>query len=526
MKQLASILFFLCSALMVDGQDRPNVLFILADDLGIDAIEGFGVTEVNFANTPTLDMLRAEGISYLNAWATPQCAPTRASIISGRYGINTGVREAPGNLDVSDESIFNYLDRETNDAYSTAVIGKWHISSPFSLDHVLAHGVDHFEGIAGGGVRDYYVWDKVEPDGRTVEIDEYITTHLTNAAMDWIEDQDNQPWFLWLSHVAPHSPLQRPPDGLFTINNTNTNRQLYNATIEAMDHEIGRLLNSMDEDTRSNTIIIFMGDNGTPRNVLQGLPNGHAKGSMFEGGVKVPMIVSGHGVSRPGAIEMGLTQANDIYATLIEVCSNVLQGGIHNSYSIRSSFTAIDAIERDYIYTDYIDDGLELWAVRTDEYKLIEDENGNQSFYRIDQPIYEDQDLIGNLSEDEAEILADLVVEAESIRNGWSCRDLILNGEEQTIDDCNDNVTTSTGIVAESESISIYPNPATSQLVISVESGDYTIRILDAAGAEYQNLNIDGTQIIDIETLPAGLFFVEITNNQNSKICLTKIIKQ
>ena len=269
-----------------------------------------------------------------------------------------------------------------------------------------------------------------------------------------------------------------------------------------------------------------MGDNGTPRNVLQALPNGHAKGSMFEGGVKVPMIVSGHGVSRSGEIEMGLTQANDIYATLIEVCSDILPGGIHNSYSIRSSFSDGDAIERDYIYTDYNDDGLELWAVRTDEYKLIEDENGNQSFYRIDQPIYEDQNLIGDLSEVEAEILADLALEAELIRNGWSCRDLILNGEEQTIDDCNDNVTTSTDIVAESESISIYPNPAASQLMISVESGDYTVRILDAAGAEYQNLNIVGAEVINIEALPVGLFFVEITNRQSSKLFITKIIKQ
>ena len=525
MKQIVLILFFLSPNCVFFAQERPNVLFILADDLGIDAITGFGVTHNNFATTPNLDLLKAEGISYLNAWATPQCAPTRASIISGRYGINTGVREVPGNLDVSDESIFNYLDRETNNAYSTAVIGKWHISSPFSTDQISEHGVDHFEGISGGAVQDYFVWDKVRPNGSVAEIEEYITTHLTNAAIDWIDDQ-TQPWFLWLSHVAPHSPFQRPPDSLFTIDNPTTNRQLYNASIEALDHEIGRLLNSMDSETRNNTIVIFMGDNGTPRNVLQGLPNGHGKGTMFEGGVKVPMIVSGHGVSRSGEVEFGLTQANDIYATLIEVCSNDLPGGIHNSYSIRSSFTQANAIERNYIYTDYLDDGLELWAVRTDEYKLIEGADGSQAFYRIDQPTYEDVNLIGNLSDAEVEIFDDLVLEAESIRNGWSCRDLILNGEELTIDDCNDNVTTSTGIVAEDDAISIYPNPSSSDITISVESGDYAVRILDAVGAEHQNLNISGTEIIDIDTLPVGLYFVEITNNQNSKLCLTKIIKQ
>ena len=269
-----------------------------------------------------------------------------------------------------------------------------------------------------------------------------------------------------------------------------------------------------------------MGDNGTPRNVLQGLPNGHGKGTMFEGGVKVPKIVSGHGVSRIGEVELGLTQANDIYATLIEVCSNDLPGGIHNSYSIRSSFSEVDAIEREYIYTDYDDDGLELWAVRTDEYKLIEDEAGVQQFYRIDQPIYEDQNLIGNLSDAEEEILLDLALEAETIRRGWSCRDLILNGEEQTIDDCNDNVTTSTSMVAESEAIDIYPNPATSNLIISVESGDYTVRILAATGSVYRQLTIDDTATINIDMLPVGLFFVEITNHQSSQLSLTKMIKQ
>ncbi len=374
-------------------------------------------------------------------------------------------------------------------------------------------------------MQDYFVWDKVRQNGGEIEIEEYITTHLTNAAIDWIDDQ-TRPWFLWLSHVAPHSPFQRPPDSLFTIDNPTTNRQLYNASIEALDHEIGRLLNSMDSETRNNTIVIFMGDNGTPRNVLQGLPNGHGKGTMFEGGVKVPIIVSGHGVSRIGEVELGLTQANDIYATLIEVCSNDLPGGIHNSYSIRSSFSEVDAIEREYIYTDYDDDGLELWAVRTDEYKLIEDEAGVQQFYRIDQPIYEDQNLIGNLSDAEEEILLDLALEAETIRRGWSCRDLILNGEEQTIDDCNDNVTTSTSMVAESEAIDIYPNPATSNLIISVESGDYTVRILAATGSVYRQLTIDDTATINIDMLPVGLFFVEITNHQSSQLSLTKMIKQ
>jgi arylsulfatase A-like enzyme len=141
---------------------QPNVLLIIADDMGNDAIEGFGVDIPNFPNTPNLNALKEEGITYRNAWATPICSPTRASIMSGKYGIKTGVMEVPGNLDLEHESLFTYIDRETNDAYSTAVIGKWHISSPINPNHPFEHGLDHYEGVIAGGVQDYYDWQKVE----------------------------------------------------------------------------------------------------------------------------------------------------------------------------------------------------------------------------------------------------------------------------------------------------------------------------------------------------------------------------
>jgi len=92
----------------------------------------------------------------MNTWATAQCTPTRASIMSGKYGINTGVMRAPGNLDLEHESIFNFINNETDDEYSTAVIGKWHISRPINVDHPFEHGADHYEGIINGTIGDYY----------------------------------------------------------------------------------------------------------------------------------------------------------------------------------------------------------------------------------------------------------------------------------------------------------------------------------------------------------------------------------
>jgi len=435
---ITSLIYFLLIVTHLNAQDQPNILLIIADDLGNDALQGFGIDDADFPNTPNLKTLMDDGVSYMNTWATPQCTPTRASIMSGKYGINTGVMRPPGNLDLEHESIFNFLNGATSDLYSTALIGKWHISQPINVDHPFEHGADHYEGVIDGTIDDYYNWKKVE-DGEFIQVEEYVTTHLTNAAIDWISDKD-EPWFLWLSHIAPHSPFQVPPDDLHTVDNPTTDKEIYNASIEAMDNEIGRLIASMDEETLNNTLIIFIGDNGTPNPVLSSYPAQHGKGSMYEGGLRVPMIISGSGVTRKGQQEFGLTQVNDLYATIFEVGSDTeLPGGIYNSYSIRSSFQTENSILRDYVYADYIDDGLQYWAIRNDQYKLIENEEGDQEFYRLDENINEEDNLIGNLSNEEAELLADFEAEAEAIRNGWSCQDLILNGDEVTIDDCNTN---------------------------------------------------------------------------------------
>ena len=341
------------------------------------------------------------------------------------------------NLDLEHESIFTYLDRNTNDAYASAVIGKWHISQPVNANHPFEHGVDFFSGVLAGGVNNYYTWQKSE-NGQNVQVNEYITSHLTDTAIDWVADQDT-PWFLWLSHIAPHSPFQLPPDDLYTAQNPTTDRQLYYASIEALDHEIGRLIDSLDPDTRENTVIIFMGDNGTPGSVLRAYPNNRGKGTLYEGGINIPFFISGKGVTRQGEIETGLTQTNDLYATIIELISNELPGGIFNSYSIASSLEDANSIERNFIFSDYERNDVYSWAIRNQEYKLIANENGNVELYQIIDDPLEENNLIGNLTDAEQEILSILEEEAHDIQNGWSCQDLIQNGEEQSIDDCNSN---------------------------------------------------------------------------------------
>lgn len=440
-KSIIPILTFLFIGLnpIFSQNDHPNILLIIADDMGIDIMNGYQESQ-RMPTTPVLDSLRANGITYLNTWSSPICTPTRASIMSGKYGVKTGVLGVPGNLDENEHtSLFNRLTELTGDTYASAVIGKWHISNPVNNNHPAIHGVDHYEGVISGGVNNYYQWQKVT-NGTMSQEDQYVTSHFTDAAIDWVAAQ-NQPWFLWLAHVAPHSPFHIPPDGLYSINNTNNNLNKYIAAIEAMDHEIGRLINNMTQETRENTIFVFIGDNGTPGMVVQNFANNHSKGSLYEGGVRVPMVVSGKGVSRINEVEEGLAQVSDLHATIIELTGNQLQGGIFNSHSIKSSFSCGGMLTRSFIYSDVENDmtGLVGWAIRNERYKLIEREDGVLEFYDVIDDVLEEDNLVGSLNAEQQEIFLMLRTEATSIREGWSCNDGIRNGEEIGIDDCDAN---------------------------------------------------------------------------------------
>lgn len=428
------LFFFICCSplLLLAQQQTPNILFIVADDLGIDVLEGFGIPGEKPV-TPVLDSLRASGLAFTNCWATPQCTPTRAAILSGKYGIKTGVMRPPGPLDPGETSIFNRIRAAGSLDYQMAAIGKWHVGGNNNLDHPAEHGLDHYEGVLSSGVTNYFNWTKTT-NGSSENVREYATSHFTDRAIEWIGHQQ-KPWFLWLAHVAPHAPFHAPPAELHQTPTTGT-RGRYLAMIEAMDHEIGRLLNSMDAATRNNTIVFFIGDNGTPNPVGDFYPRGHHKGSIYEGGLRVPLIVAGKNVGRVGETETGLVQATDLHATILELLEVPLPGGINNSLSIKPLLECGEQVLRTINYSDYEDDGTLVWATRNEQYKLIEDENGLQEFYDIVADIQESNNLINNLTPAQLTTRNTLLAEAAAIRNGWSCNDGIRNGNETFIDDC------------------------------------------------------------------------------------------
>ena len=417
-------------------QQSPNILLIIADDMGIDSTPGFGINE-DLPSTPTLDSFREKGLSFTNCWAAPQCSPTRAAIMSGKYGIKTGVMRPPLILETSHTSLFTKIKEQSITDYSMGLIGKWHIggSGTSNYSHPKDSGVPYYEGIFSSQVVDYYNWTKVNSEENEEQVNEYVTAHLTNNAISWIDDQI-KPWFLWLAHVAPHAPFQTPPEGTYTTSPTN-NRTTYLSMVESMDYEINRLLESMDDETLENTVIIFIGDNGTPGQANNFWPNGHAKSSIYEGGIRVPLIITGKSVERVNEVEASLVQATDLHATILELAGVPLLGGTDNSLSLKPSLSFENQISKKINYTDYESSNTELWATRNDTYKLIEDENGREEFYNIITDIKEEANLIGNLTTEQETIKTVLQQEAQIIRNDWSCNDGIKNGTETIIDDCN-----------------------------------------------------------------------------------------
>ena len=436
-----SLVLFILPFTCFSQQQSPNILLIIADDMGIDSTPGFGISG-DLPVTPTLDSFREKGLSFTNCWAAPQCSPTRAAIMSGKFGIKTGVMRPPLILGTSHTSLFTKIKEQSITDYSMGLIGKWHIggSSTSNYSHPKDSGVPYYEGVFTSQVPDYYSWTKVNSEGVEEQVDEYATTHLTNNAISWIDNQ-TKPWFLWLAHVAPHKPFQTPPEGTYTTTPSN-NRTTYLSMIENLDYETNRLISSLNAETLENTVIIFIGDNGTPGQANNYWPSGHAKASIYEGGIRVPLIIAGKSVERVNEVETSLVQATDLHATILELAGVPLLGGSDNSLSLKPVLSFANQVSKEINYTDYESSDTELWATRNDTYKLIEDENGREEFYNLITDIKEETNLIGNLTTEQETIKTMLKQEAQTIRNSWSCSDGIKNGTETTIDDCNSNCET------------------------------------------------------------------------------------
>jgi len=368
----------------------PNILLIIADDLGNDMLAGFNEYEIN-PLTPTLDSLRASGISFTNVWSSPICSPTRAGLISGQYGFRTGVLNAGDKLDESTPSIQQKINEEIPETYVHGVIGKWHLSGqPTIREHPYSFGLDYFAGVIGGSVGSYYGYPLIVNNERNRSY-VYATEQFTNLASDWIETQV-QPWFLWMTHVAPHTPYEVPPEGTYSQSDVSDPLGMYLASIESLDYYINQLIKGMDQLTKENTLFIFIGDNGTDNDILRGYSSSHGKGTLYEGGVRVPLIISGSHVSRKNATDTSMIQSLDLTSLILDYI------GISNTFEDSQSFLALlnsPGIHREYLYSESVNRKNSVYAVKNLKYKLLV-KNENEEFYDLQENLLENENLLDN----------------------------------------------------------------------------------------------------------------------------------
>ncbi|PCJ96512.1 MAG: sulfatase [Flavobacteriaceae bacterium] len=403
----------------IPSNDAPNILLIIADDLGKDAISGYSEGSIK-PNTPNIDAIRNTGLSFNNLWVYPTCSPTRAAIITGKYGYRTGVKWAGDTMSNSEDVLHNYIKSQTNNEYATAAIGKWHLAGEgISTFNPETLGMDYYSGLLSGG-SGYTQWTLSE-DGVNTNQNEYITAKFTDLSIDWINGQE-KPWFLWLAYTAPHTPFHVPPTEMHSQGNLPEYSlgmdpiPYYMAAIEAMDYQIGVLLDGIPEAERENTTIIIVGDNGTPNQVAQSpYSNATAKGSLYQGGINTPMFISGAAVSRVGTDD-NLISGTDLFATISEL-AGIEVTEINDSKSFKSLLSSASII-REFQYSEMNNGTDDLWTIKNSQFKLIINANGYEELYDLNQDPYETVNLLDDtLTSAASQAKTALETELSEIRN-------------------------------------------------------------------------------------------------------------
>ncbi len=428
---------------------RPNILFVLIDDLGWSDLSCFGST---FYETPNLDRLAAEGVRFTNAYAAaPVCSPTRASILSGKYPARLGVtnyiggRPARGRL--LDAPYIDHLPLDEvslasalkSHGYVTWHVGKWHLGTrPYYPEH---HGFDvNIGGCNWGHPKNGYY----SPYGIETLADglagEYLTDRLTDEAISLIRhrhvQKDQRPFFLYLSHYAVHTPIQAleplvdkyiakarkmgldtvnalQEGGFFPVHHKKGYRIIrrtiqsdvhYAAMVENLDANIGRVLQTLEAvGDLGDTIIIFTSDNGGLA-TAEGSPTCNAplaegKGWMYEGGLREPLIVKWPGVTRAGTRCDVPVTSPDFYPTLLDMAQLPLREDQHvDGVSWAPLLRGASGLARDAIYWHFPHYGNQGStpgaAVRMGSYKLIEFyEEGRLELYDLREDLGEQNNL-------------------------------------------------------------------------------------------------------------------------------------
>lgn len=341
------------------GKRRPNIIFILADDLGLDGVSCYGSDHYK---TPNVDALAAGGVRFENGYCTPLCGPTRCQYLTGRYPCRTGAttNQNAGTPKAADEiSVAKVL---KDAGYATGHCGKWRqvggTPRQWGFDEYLTDP-------SAGGVywtKSYTLNDKlIQRDEQVYEPDE-----MFSFAVDFLTRNKEKPFFLYYAMHFVHVPLVKTPDS--------AGGEIYADNIAYMDKQVGQLMAKLDElKIRENTVVLFAGDNGTAQpargSTIGGKTIHGRKGSMMEGGSHVPLIANWKGTTPAGKVAKDLADFSDLLPTFAELGGGkVPQDRPIDGHSFAPLLAGQDYKPREWIFVQLG----QKWFARDAKYKLNE----------------------------------------------------------------------------------------------------------------------------------------------------------
>jgi len=407
-------------ALAAQAQDRPNIVLLLADDLGWTGLRCFGS---DFYETPRLDALAGKGVKFTQAYAAcTVCSPTRASLMTGQYPARlhltdfiAGQNRPFAKMIIPDWSKGLAHEQHTIAealkavGYRTGHVGKWHLNRPnhTEQDSPLRHGFDTTYD-RPPRTKGYKLAEKITQEtGHT-----YLTDIRTDKALEFITESKEQSFFLYLAYNVPHTPIQGRPD-LVEAFASKTNPKAvhhnahYAAMVKSLDTSVGRILDCVNAlDKADNTLVFFMSDNGglTQRygkhdHFTENLPLRRGKGSAYEGGVRVPAIAHCPGITTPGTVCSEPIMSIDLYPTLLEIADAKAEGQHLDGRSLVPLLKAPKTthFDRDLFwhYPHYHAGGDGPYsAIRSGPWRLIEfHENQHCALYNLDTDLREQTNL-------------------------------------------------------------------------------------------------------------------------------------
>ena len=323
LKVVFYLLFFSLLSCNKTTDNHPNIIIFLTDDQGWGDLSFHGNTNIQ---TPNIDNIAKNGVSFNRFYVSPVCSPTRAELLTGKYFVRSGVNgvtKGYERMNIEHELISDFL---KNENYNTGLFGKWHNGSqpPY---HPNNRGFNEFYGFTAGHWGDYFN-PVLENNGKIVRGDGYIIDDITNKSISFMENSDS-PFFTLITYNTPHSPMQVPDSffenievnlqGRYADKENKIKTQAALAMVENIDYNVGKVINSLKKNNKyENTIIIFFSDNG-PNGNRWNLEMKERKGSTNEGGVRVPFFIQWPKKIKSGLVVEQITSVMDVFPSLIDL---------------------------------------------------------------------------------------------------------------------------------------------------------------------------------------------------------------